>query len=319
MDQIRFSILYNAFNDFCVQEKIKKSMAFVTCFILWCKNNLNLKANSMKSCLSALQTISKLLGLKNQKSAKDSAKLLVRGIERTENQKLTGKTDPLVFEILVELREIIKNKGWKKQSKNVVWTALCLGYFGSFRASELLTHLQNSFDPSANCLWSDLNFVSDSKVSVTIKNPKMSGNKPEKIDLFAFPIKTFCPIQALVTLKRSSEKNKCFHQDLPIFRFASGKFLTTSALSGILKKLLTKSKFKNKKISAKSLRSGVPTDLENNPDLFDDLHIKIWGGWRSNAYQRYMKDDKYQREWIFKKICKVLTPFCFKNPVGGKW
>ena len=311
----KYASAYNAYSNFCIQENIRTpwpvSHNATVCFILWCKKNLNLKANSIKSYLSALQTISKLLGLKNQKTAKNSAKLLVRGIERTENQKLVRKTDPLVFEILVALKKIIDNKKWKKQSKNVVWASLCLGYFGSFRANELLTHNQNSFDPSSNCTWVDLNFESESKISVTIKNPKTGGNKPEIVDLFAFPIKNFCPIHALVKLKKSSEKTGCFNPVLPIFRFSSGKFFTTSALSGILRKLLAKSKFKNKRISAKSLRSGVPTDLENNPDLFDDLHIKIWGRWKSNAYQRYMKDDKYQREWIFNKMCKILTPFCF--------
>ena len=185
-----------------------------------------------------------------------------------------------------------------------------MGYFGSFRSNELLTQHQNSFDPSSHCSWADLEFDSDSKISVTIKTPKTTSNKPEIVDLFAFPNTKFCPIHALISLKKSSQKNRCYNPEYPIFWFASGKLLTTSALSGILKKLLAKSKFKDKKISAKSLRSGVPTDLENNPDLFNDLHIKIWGRWKSSSYQKYMKDDKYQREWIFKKMCKILTPFC---------
>ena len=142
------------------------------------------------------------------------------------------------------------------------------------------------------------------------QTPKTTGNKPEIVDLFAFPNKNFCPIHAQISLKKSSRKNGCYNPEYPIFWFASGKLLTTSALSGILKKLLAKSKFKDKKILAKSLRSGVPTDLENNPDLFNDLHIKIWGRWKSSSYQKYMKDDKYQREWIFKKMCQILTPFC---------
>ena len=136
-------------------------MAFVTCFILWCKNNLNLKANSMKSCLSALQTISKLLGLKNQKSAKDSAKLLVRGIERTENQKLTGKTDPLVFEILVELREIIKNKGWKKAKQKCSLDSSMFGIFWiisgkwtAYSSSELVWPIRKLFMVWLKfCIW----------------------------------------------------------------------------------------------------------------------------------------------------------------------
>ena len=164
----KYTSAFNAYENFCAQENIKNpwpvSHNSTVCFILWCKKNLNLKANSIRSYLSALQTISKLLGLKNQKTAKNSAKILVRGIERSENRKSVRKTDPLVFEILVEIKNFFKNKHWKKQSKKVIWACLCLGYFGSFRANELLTQHQNSFDPSSHCSWADLEFDSDSKI-----------------------------------------------------------------------------------------------------------------------------------------------------------
>ena len=250
-----------------------------------------------------------MLGLKSQKGAKEATKFLVWGLERSENQKPTVPSDPLNFEILVALKKYFGQKKWKKQSKKVVWACICLGYFGSFRAIELLTDHPNSFDPSSHCTWADIKIFSKGRMSVTIKNPKTSGGKSESIEIYNFPVKQFCPIRAMISLKKSSQKSGCYDFKLPVFRFDSGKFLTVSSLSCILKKLLAKSKFKNRKISAKSLRSGVPTDLENNPDLFDDLHVKIWGHWKSDAYQRYMK-DKYQREWIFKKMCHVLTPFC---------
>ena len=50
---------------------------------------------------------------------------------------------------------------------------------------------------------------------------KNEQKKPEIVDLFAFTMKTFCQIQALIALKNSSKKNGCFNQDLPIFKFAS--------------------------------------------------------------------------------------------------
>ena len=192
----------------------------------------------------------------------------------------------------------------------MVWACICVGYFGSFRAGELLTKTTHAFDPSSTCSWADINFKSKSKMSIRIKNPKTMAGKSEIINLFVFPDKRFCPIRAMKKLKKTAKKNGFFQQNLPVFWFESGKCLTISALSDIVKKLLKKSKFKNRKISAKSLRSGIPSDLENHPDLFNDLHIKIWGRWKSNAYQRYMKDNQYQREWIFRNICKILTPLC---------
>ena len=309
----KYNSAYNAYSKFCSEENVSEPWPIAknanVCFILWCEKTLKIRAETIKSYLSALQSISKLLGFENHRGQKETAKFLVRGIERSEQKLCHTPTDPLIFEILVELRKILKEKKWKKQSKKVVWACICLGYFGSFRAIELLTKHSNSFDPSSNCTWADLT-ISAKHMSINIKNPKTKGGKTEKIELFSFPNKHFCPIKAILALEKSSRKSGCFNENLPIFRFLSGKFLTVSALSDILKKLLGKSKFKNRKISAKSLRSGVPTDLENHPELFDDMHIKIWGRWKSNAYQRYMKDDKYQREWIFQKMCQILTPFC---------
>ena len=310
----KYTSAYNTFFRFCKEEKVKNpwpiSKNSTVCFILWCKKVLNLKAGSIQSYLSALQTISKFLGLKSQKVIKDTAKLLVRGIQRSEKQVAFKPTDPLTFKILIAIKEILKKKNWKPQGKKVVWACICVGYFGSFRASELLTKTAHAFDPSSTCSWADIIFKTKSKMSIRVKNPKTMAGKSEMIDLFAFPDKHFCPIRAMKKLKKSAKKAGFFQQNLPIFRFESGKCLTISNLSDIVKKLLKKSKFKNLKISAKSLRSGIPSDLENYPDLFNDLHIKIWGRWKSNAYQRYMKDDQYQREWIFQNICKVLTPFC---------
>ena len=70
----KYTSAFNAYENFCAQENIKNpwpvSHNSTVCFILWCKKNLNLKANSIRSYLSALQTLSKLLGLKNQKTPK---------------------------------------------------------------------------------------------------------------------------------------------------------------------------------------------------------------------------------------------------------
>ena len=176
---------YKAFTKFCSEENIVNpwpiSKSSIVCFILWCKKYSKIKASTTKSYLSALHTISKMLGLKSQKSSKEASKFLVRGLERSEKQDKKIPFDPLIFEILVALKSILDTKKWKKQSKKVVWASICLGYFGSFRAIELLATHQNSFDPSSNCTWNDIKIFSKNHMSVTIKNPKTKGGKSEKI------------------------------------------------------------------------------------------------------------------------------------------
>ena len=117
----KYASAYNAFFRFCKDEKIKNpwpiSKNSTVCFVLWCKKVLKIKARTIQSYLSALQTISKLLGLKSQRIAKESAKLLVRGIQRSEKQVGFKPTDPLTFEILATLKKIIAKKLGKLKAK----------------------------------------------------------------------------------------------------------------------------------------------------------------------------------------------------------
>ncbi len=162
---------------------------------------------------------------------------------------------------------------------------------------------QDDFDKSSDLTWKDIKFEQNGTAQITIKKPKTGGI--QKIDLFEFPEKSLCPVFALKKLRKMQNKKGYFSPNQGVFRFESGKMLTVSNLSKTMKKLFRKTKFKNQLLSAKSLRSGFPTDLENLPESFKDDHIKIWGRWKSNAYQAYMKNDRRQREWVFKKFLEV--------------
>ena len=151
-----------------------------------------------------------MLGLKSQRIAKESAKLLVLGIQRSEKQVGFKPTDPLTFEILVTLKKIIAKKPWKAQSKKVVWACICLGYFGSFWTSELLTKTSKAYDLSSTCSWADRGFKSKTKLSVRVKNPKTLGGKSETINLFALPDNRFCPIKAMQKLWKNCKKRGFF-------------------------------------------------------------------------------------------------------------
>ena len=90
------------------------SKSSIVCFILWCKKYLKIKASTTKSYLSALHTISKMLGLKSQKSSKEASKFFVRGLERSEKQDKKIPSDPLIFR---NSRSPKKHFGLKKMEK----------------------------------------------------------------------------------------------------------------------------------------------------------------------------------------------------------
>ena len=151
----KYASAYNSFFRFCKDEKIKNpwpiSKNSTVCFVLWCKKVLKIKAGTIQSYLLALQTISKLLGLKSQRIAKESAKLLVLGIQRSEKQVGFKPTDPLTFEILVTLKKIIAKTLESSKQKS----SLGLHMFG------LLQFFLNQWAPHKNfkSLWPILHLL----------------------------------------------------------------------------------------------------------------------------------------------------------------
>ena len=270
-------------------------------FSLWCLENRSLSADSLNGYLSALRTMSTIAGLDAPVSSR-AQKLLLRGAKNSESKKRRN-SDPFTFEALKTARKSLQSRKWAKSNKKVIWACFSAGYFGSFRAGELLLKNKDDFDKSSDLTWKDIKFESDGTAQITVKKSKTGGM--QKIDLFAFPEKSLCPVVALKKLKKMQIKKGYFSPSQGVFRFESGKMLTVSNLSKTMKKLFRKTKFRNQLLSAKSLRSGFPTDLENLPETFKDGHIKIWGRWRSNAYQTYMKNDRLQREWVFKKFVEI--------------
>jgi len=319
----KYASAFHAYKNFCRSEDVANMWPMepdtVFCFIIWCRTELGLKAASIRAYLTGLGTISKFMGFENQISKKQLEKFLVRGLERADTTTVGSNriSHPMTFEILLRLRDVIEKKTWSELSKQVVWTACCLGYFGSFRASEILAESETVFDPHSNCTWTDIRMRNGNSALVTLKCPKSRNGKPEEVEVFEFSDTRFCPVIALKKLKRFLKKHGSYNPKNPVFSFASGKLLTVSKLSKLLKKMLAKTEFGHLNVTARSMRAGIPTDLESRPDLADDRHVKAWGRWRSGAYQRYMKKDQPPRAWVFGKISEMLTQFIASRPVGS--
>jgi len=303
----------NAFKSFCQDTKIPHCWP-VTAeqklgFIVWCHQARNLTSNTVKSYLTSLNTLNHMVIFPQLKGGEENlAKILLRGIEHSQytESKTTVKSDPLTFVMLKKLRKLVKGKSWKHFSKKTVWTACCVGYFGSFRAGELLAKAQWTFDKFSDLLWSDVIDEGANSIKIHVKCPKTGGRGGEFLELFPTPDPKVDPVKMIRSLKSKQQNLGIWSENLPVFRFESGKNLTVSKLSQILRKIFRKTKFASLKISAKSMRAGIPTDMESHPSLINDTHIKIWGRWKGKSYLRYMKAPPVSRKWIFDKICSAL-------------
>jgi len=303
----------NAYNNFCKVTQTPPCWPIDAeqklGFIVWCHQARKLSSATVKSYLTSLSTLSTMVIFPSAKGGEENlAKILLRGIEHSHytNSKIAVKSDPLTFVMLKKLRKMIKRKTWKHFSKKTVWAACCVGYFGSFRAGELLAKAQWEFDKYSDLVWADVIDDGKSSIKIHVKCPKTGGKGGEFIELFPTPDPKVDPVKAIRSLKSKQKKLGIWSPELPVFRFGSGKNLTVAKLSKILQKVFRKTKFASLKVSAKSMRAGIPTDMESHPSLINDTHIKIWGRWKGKSYLRYMKAPPVSRKWIFDKICSAL-------------
>jgi hypothetical protein len=178
------------------------------------------------------------------------------------------------------------------------FTVIIVGFFGSFRMSELLSNSNKHFDKFSTLLWEDVKFYRD-KIKVIVKSPKTSKNTNE-IYLFKFKNKDLCPVRNFGKLKKMQKNKNLYNREIPVFRFESGQLMSKSCFNKFLKE---KTSFN---ISGHVFRNAIPTILANHPKLFNDQHVMGWGRWNSKAFLTYQKCKFKQKKWVFRKVEKYL-------------
>ena len=156
------------------------------------------------------------------------------------------------------------------------------------------------FWSTSELTWNDVK-IHRKSISINIKYPKSSPSFLEKVYLFNFKLKKFCPVRNLKKLKKLLSKENLFSRFFPVFWLNSKSFLTQKAVNDF-----QKSNFKNVYIRGHSFRAGIPTSIANFPDISNDSHIMGWGRWQSKTFSTYQKAKKKQKRWIFRKIERAL-------------
>ena len=311
----KYTAAVRLFKKFCREQgekfKLPISPAASNSWIVWAAGSQQIGASTMKAYLAALHSIGRIF--EAGQGGRGAEKLLLAGAENlarhTKAQR--PKRAPLTFVVLKRLVSEIERKNWRHLSKLVVRAFCCVGYFGSFRAGELLAKDSWSFDRFSDLTWGDVTMDTDEKggnnsMTLHVKETKTRLAGGEKVELFRFEDPQLCPVRLLERLVAAQKAANIWDKDGPVFRFKSGKNLTVSRASKMMKILLKNTEFKGENLSASSLRAGVPTDMESRPDLFKDTQIKSWGRWRSGAYRHYMKREDARKRDIYRRLSCML-------------
>jgi hypothetical protein len=211
----------------------------------------------------------------------------------------------MTFPLLKILGHEIAISDWTPNSKRVVWAASCVAFFGSFRMGELLASKENCID-SETLTWDCVNFTSESTAVIQVRFPKNSKNGScQFVDIFKVDKPAVCPYECLKNLKTFSSWSS--KKDSPVFRFETGKLLTTGHFTKIIRNLL-RPHLGNlvQQLSGHSFRAGIPAALANHPSLLSSDDVQKWGRWTSSSYLAYTKLKLAARKEIFKKLLYAI-------------
>ncbi len=311
----KYTAAVRLFKIFCREqgENFKLPISPITSnsWIVWATGGRRVGAGTMKAYLAALHSIGRIF--EASQGSRGAEKLLLAGAENLARHSgaQRRKRAPLTFAVLKRLTSELAEKNWRHFSKLTIRSFCCAGYFGSFRAGELLAKDRWSFDRFSDLTWGDVATIADenggsSSMTLHIKETKTRVAGGERVELFRFEDPRLCPVRALEQLASAQKAAGIWDKEKPVFRFGSGKNLTVSRASKIIKILLKNTEFREENLSASSLRSGVPTDMESRPDLFKDTQIKSWGRWRSGAYRLYMKRENVRKRDIYRRLSCML-------------
>jgi len=202
----------------------------------------------------------------------------------TLNPKETRKV--MTLPLLIILGNQIATSNWSDTSKQLVWTAATLAFFGSMRFGELLPACKNSFCPEDTFLWSDVKSLSEDSFLLHIKTPKSKAKEGEFVDIFTFENYGVCPVVALKELK-----SLCFsNPNSPVFMFPEGHYLTQSCMNDLINQLFTPLLGPvASHLKCHSFRSAIPSAIGKCPALAGEKETKGWGRWSSSAYLLYSR------------------------------
>ena len=276
-------------------------------FVSWAVIEKKLKITTVKSYMYSLATIHKLKGMSDVNFSSYIVKTTIRGGESLElySTEVSNTRKVMSIELLKLIGHEIGLSNWQAETKQMIWCASTLAFFGSLRMGEMLYSSEKSYSPDDSLLWSDIVITEEKHVLIRIKTPKSRNAGGELVDIFPFEGKGVCPVKALLQLKKMQGK---IPQNSPVFQFKSGKLLTTRNFVSTIRSLLRCHIGESAdEISGHSFRAGIPAVMAKFPDMTSRDDVIGWGRWKSNAHLLYTRLKLAQKFAIFQKIIAALN------------
>ena len=215
---------------------------------------------------------------------------LCKGIRRHQGSHTTVRL-PMTSALLATLKaQLAQANLIQARDKPAIWAALTLGFYCFLRGGEFTTTSTHKYSRSHHLCRRDITMATNrSYFTLTIKASKTDPYRVSCRLPVAATHTITCPVRAMRAFLRSRRHSS----SLPLFTLHSGKYLTRSHLTKIMRGLLQAAGLtptQASQYSSHSLRIGAATEAAAAG--LPSWLIQTAGRWKSAAYKRYIRSPK---------------------------
>jgi len=246
-----------------------------------------LSHQSIKVYLSAVRNLHVTAGQHDaySKALTPRLELVLKGIKKESSKYHPPYVRlPVTLDIMQSIRRVL-GAAPEAHDNILMWAACCLAFFGFLRSSEFTVPHQSEYDPDTHLSITDIkidNIAKPMMVYVKIKESKTDPFRKGSTICLAKTDTELCPVLALLPylVLRGSHPG-------PLFIMQDHAFLTRTKFTDKLRGILRAAGIDDSKYASHSFRSGAATTAAEAS--IPDVHIKMLGRWKSEAYQVYVK------------------------------
>ena len=260
--------------------------------------------STIRLYLAAVRNLHISAGYPDPLKGKLLLRKVLRGILRFQGNTCTLR-QPVTPRVLLAIRPVLYR--WLgHRDFTMIWAAFTLAFFAFLRCSEFtykgVRTFRPRFDLSTDCIWFYPSLARPRHMTVTIKS--------SKTDFFrqghSLPIaRTWSPLCAVTAMQSYVSLVK--PPPGPLFSFRSGRLLTRSTVSSLLRDSARVAGLPYASLKGHSFRIGAASSAAAAG--LPDWLIKVLGRWSSDCYQLYIRTPAAVFHSVAPRMAAALSPF----------
>lgn len=240
--------------------------------------------STIKIYLAAVRNLHIISGYDDPLRGRLLLKKILRGILRYQGSPRIRR-QPVTPRVLLVIRPILRQ--WLGlRDFTMVWAAFTLAFFAFLRCSEFtypgVHSFSSKFNLTTDCITFYPSLVCPQHMRVTLKSSKTDSFRQGQSLFVARCSSLLCPVSAMQRFFLVAQPSSG-----PLFYFRSGRFLTRSTVTHLLRDSARSAGLPYESLKGHSFRIGAASAAAAAG--LPDWLIKVLGRWSSDCYQIYIR------------------------------